>query len=41
MSGYTANVSEHHFMQKEGVHFLPKPFSLRELASKVRQALED
>jgi PAS domain S-box-containing protein len=39
MSGYTANVIAHHGVLEEGVHFVQKPFSLEELAAKVREAL--
>jgi PAS domain S-box-containing protein len=39
-SGYTADVIEHHGVLDEGVQFIQKPFSLKDLASKVRQALE-
>jgi hypothetical protein len=39
MSGYTANVIAHRGILDEGVHFLQKPFSMRELAVKVREAL--
>lgn len=40
MSGYTANVIAHHGMLDEGVHFIQKPFSLQDLAAKVREALD-
>lgn len=40
MSGYTADVIAHHGILDRGVHFLPKPFSLRELADKVREVLD-
>ncbi len=38
-SGYTANVIADHGVLDEGVHFIQKPFSAKELASKVREAL--
>jgi two-component system, cell cycle sensor histidine kinase and response regulator CckA len=40
MSGYTANVIAHHGVLDAGVHFLQKPFSLGELAAKIREALQ-
>ncbi len=40
MSGYTANVIAHRGVLDEGVHFMQKPFSNRDLAMKVREALE-
>ncbi|MGD9946974.1 MAG: PAS domain S-box protein [Desulfobulbus sp.] len=39
MSGYTANVIAHHGVLEQGVHFLQKPFSKRELAAKLREVL--
>lgn len=40
MSGYTANVIAHKGVLDEGVHFIQKPFSMKELGGKVREALE-
>jgi nitrogen-specific signal transduction histidine kinase/ActR/RegA family two-component response regulator len=40
MSGYTANVIAHHGVLDPGVHFIQKPFSIKELADKVREALD-
>jgi signal transduction histidine kinase len=40
MSGYTANVIAHHSILDEGVNFVEKPFTLKNLAAKVRQALD-
>jgi len=40
MSGYTANVLIEQGVREEGLHFIQKPFSVKELADKVRQALE-
>lgn len=39
MSGYTANVIAHHGVLDEGVHFIQKPFSTKDLAAKIREAL--
>ncbi len=41
MSGYTANVIAHHGVLDQGVHFMQKPFSMKDLAGKLREALED
>ncbi|MBI4775463.1 MAG: PAS domain S-box protein, partial [Deltaproteobacteria bacterium] len=40
MSGYTANVIAHRGVLEEGVCFMPKPFSRKDLALKVREALD-
>ena len=40
MSGYTADVIAHHGVIDEGVQFIQKPFSLKDLAVKVREVLE-
>jgi PAS domain S-box-containing protein len=39
MSGYTSNVIVHHGMLEAGVHFIQKPFSMRDLARKVREVM--
>ena len=41
MSGYTANVIAHRGVLDEGVHFIQKPFSSKELGIRVREALND
>ncbi len=40
MSGYTANIIAHRGILDEEVHFIQKPFTMKELAVKVREALE-
>ena len=40
MSGYTADAIAHHGVLDKGVHFIQKPFSLPNLASKVREVLD-
>lgn len=40
MSGYTNNVIAPHGVLDEGIHFIAKPFSVRDLATKVREVLE-
>jgi PAS domain S-box-containing protein len=39
MSGYTADVIANHGVLKENMQFIQKPFSIQELAAKVREAL--
>ncbi|MFZ1986579.1 MAG: PAS domain S-box protein [Desulfatitalea sp.] len=39
MSGYTADVIAHRGVLDEGVNFIQKPFSMKDLAVKVREAL--
>lgn len=39
MSGYTADVIAHHGVLDEDVHFLAKPFTMNDLAAKVREVL--
>jgi PAS domain S-box-containing protein len=41
MSGYTANAIAHHGVLDEGVRFLQKPFSVLELATQVRRAIDE
>jgi two-component system cell cycle sensor histidine kinase/response regulator CckA len=38
-SGYTADVITHHGVLDEGVYFIQKPFSRKDLAAKVRETL--
>ena len=41
MSGYTANAISHHGVLDDGVNFIQKPFAKKELAAKIRQALDN
>ncbi len=41
MSGYTANVIAHRGILEEGLNFIQKPFSIKDLAIKVRAVLDD
>lgn len=41
MSGYTENVIVHQGVLKEGIHFVQKPFSMKDFAQKVREAIEE
>jgi PAS domain S-box-containing protein len=38
-SGYTYNVIAHHGIVNDGMNFLPKPYTIRALAEKVKQVL--
>ena len=40
MSGYTADIIAHRGVLDEGVYFIQKPFSVNDLAAKVREVLE-
>ncbi len=40
MSGYTADVIAHHGVLDEGVYFIQKPFAVKDLSAKVREALD-
>jgi DNA-binding response OmpR family regulator len=40
MSGYTADVIAHHGVLDDGVPFIQKPFSMKDLAAKVRETLD-
>jgi signal transduction histidine kinase len=40
MSGYTDEIIAHHGVLEEGVFFIQKPFSLKDLAAKVREVIE-
>jgi YesN/AraC family two-component response regulator len=41
MSGYTADIIAHHGVLNEGVHFIQKPFSMKDVGGKLRETLED
>ncbi len=40
MSGYTEHATQHHGRQDRDIELLPKPFSIEDLARKVRQTLD-
>ena len=40
MSGYTADVIAHRGVLDEGVHFIQKPFSMKDFSATVRDALD-
>jgi two-component system, cell cycle sensor histidine kinase and response regulator CckA len=39
MSGYTSNVIAHHGILEQGIQFIQKPFTVKGLATRVRQVL--
>ena len=41
MSGYTANTIAHHGVLDEGMHFVQKPFSKKDLATIIRKVLDE
>ena len=41
MSGYTADVIAHRGVLEDGIHFIPKPLSKKELARTIRRALDE
>jgi CheY-like chemotaxis protein len=41
MSGYTSNVIAHHGVLDDGVNFIEKPLSKKDLAFKIKEALDD
>ncbi len=41
MSGYTANVIVHHGVLDKDIHFIQKPFSIRELGAKIKDVLRN
>ncbi len=41
MSGYTANIISRHGVLDDGMHFIQKPFSISDLATKVREVLDE
>ena len=40
VSGYTDKTAAHHGILEQDVHFLPKPFSAKDLGRKTREALD-
>jgi two-component system, cell cycle sensor histidine kinase and response regulator CckA len=40
MSGYTADIIANQGVLDEGVHFIQKPFSMKDLGGKLRETLD-
>ena len=40
MSGYTSDILSPHGVLEEGMHFIQKPFCLKDLSDKVRETLD-
>ena len=40
MSGYTADVIAHHGVLETGVNFIQKPFTIKSLAARIREAIK-
>ncbi len=41
ISGYTEDAFRKKLGEEEGIHFLPKPFSLKQLAAKVKEVIQE
>jgi two-component system, cell cycle sensor histidine kinase and response regulator CckA len=41
VSGYTADVIAHHGVLDDGVAFIQKPFSMKDLTEKLREVLDE
>ncbi len=41
MSGYTADIISRHGVLDKGVHFIQKPFLMKDLATRIRETLKD
>jgi DNA-binding NtrC family response regulator len=41
MSGYTSDIIAHRGILEKDIHFIQKPFSIKDLSARVREALED
>ncbi len=41
MSGYTSNVISHHGVLDSGINFISKPFTIKDIATKIREILSE